>query len=187
MARTTAIGCRAHSGWAVIVAVAGTLAAPVVLERKRIELLDGSLPVQPYHAAAESGLSRAETTGLITRVEDLAATAAAEAFGEMAAEVRANGSTVAGVAIVVNDRRLPHDLDQILRSHPLLYAAEGDLYEDALVEGAVRAGLHPQRLAASLSIPSNVNTLGRSLGPPWQKDHKMAASGALSLLATAQG
>jgi hypothetical protein len=51
----------------------------------------------------------------------------------------------------------------------------------------VRAGLHPQRLAASLSIPSNVNTLGRSLGPPWQKDHKMAASGALSLLATAQG
>jgi len=183
---TTAIGCRSHSGWAVIVAVAGSIAAPVVLERRRVELLDGSLPVQPYHAAAESGLTQVETAKLITQVEELAATLAAAALAEMAVAIRAGCFTVASVAVVANHRALPDNLDRILASHPLLHAAEGDLYEQSLTEGATRAGLHAELVApTSISIHPNLHAAGRALGPPWQKDHKMAAAAAFSVLATA--
>src|SRR6059036_3705180 len=93
-----AIGLRAHSGWAALVAVAGSpespvvldrrriviglhgawdraisnLDSPVVLDRRRIEIADRSIPgsVQPYHAAQELGLGRAEK--FLERCEDAA-------------------------------------------------------------------------------------------------------------------
>lgn len=181
---TAALGCRSHSGWTVIVAVSGSPAAPLVLERKRVELLDGSLPVQPYHAAVGSHLTRAEAAKLITHVQELAATRAATALAEMATSIRALGASVSTVAIVANNRALPDDLDRILWSHPLLHAAEGDLYEEALTEGALRAGLSAQRVApTSLSVHPNLDAAGRTLGPPWRKDHKLAAAAALWTLA----
>lgn len=169
----------------MIVAVAGSLAAPLVLERRRVELLDGSLPVQPYHAAVESGLAQAEAAELITRVEELAASRAATALNEMAALLDTSRFTLAGVAVVAKDRSLPDDLARILGSHPLLHAAEGDLHEQALAEGAVRAGLRVRRVAPTpVSVHPNLDSAARALGPPWQKDHKMAAAAALSVLDT---
>jgi len=179
-----AIGCRAHSGWAVMVAVTGSAGAPVVLGRRRIELLDGVLPTQPYHAVAASYLSRGEAAELITGVEALAATRAAAALAEAAAGLRADGFSLAEVAVVVKDRRLPDELDRILASHALLHAAEGELYEEALAEGALLAGLLPRRLVSPRSIHPTLEAAGRALGAPWQKDHKMAAAAAASLLTT---
>ena len=68
MTRPVALGWRSHSGWAVLVAVGGSAARPVVLDRQRVELVDGSLPRQPYHAVAEDGMSR----DVIERVERMA-------------------------------------------------------------------------------------------------------------------
>src|SRR5712692_8847232 len=60
-----ALGLRAHSGWAALVVVAGSLrstavlsvpsvpSAPCVINRRRIELAAPGIPKQPYHAAAE--------------------------------------------------------------------------------------------------------------------------------------
>src|SRR5512132_4602761 len=58
----TALGFRAHSGWAAMVAVAGTIDAPRVLERRRIVIADPEMPgsKQPYHAAAELPFLKAE-------------------------------------------------------------------------------------------------------------------------------
>src|SRR5690349_18385424 len=57
-----ALGFRAHSGWAAVVAIAGPLGAPDVVDRSRIDLLDRTIPgaAQPYHAAAEMELKQAE-------------------------------------------------------------------------------------------------------------------------------
>jgi hypothetical protein len=182
---TAAIGCRSHSGWAVIVVVGGPVTAPVVLERRRVELLDGSLPVQPYHAAVESGLGRAETAKLIRKVEELAATRAAAVLAEIASAIGAGGTRVAGVAVLSHDRTLPDDLGRILASHPLLHAAEGDLYEQALSEGASRAELSVLAVEpSSMSMRPGLIAAGRAVGPPWQRDHKMAAAAALSILST---
>jgi hypothetical protein len=61
-----------------------------------------------------------------------------------------------------------------------LHAAEGALYEEALVDGAGKAGL-PAVLVEerTIRIAPALDTIGKSLGPPWQKDHKLAASAAL--------
>lgn len=181
-----AIGCRSHSGWAVLVAVAGSRAAPLVVERSRVELTDGSLPVQPYHAAAESGLSRVEAAELVLHVEEVAATRAGAALAELVLKLSLSGRAMAGAAVVANNRILP-ELDQILASHILLHAAEGDLYEQALVEGASRAGLRAECVSpTSISIDPSLSAAGRIFGPSWRKDHKMAACAAFLVLGSAE-
>ncbi len=69
----------------------------------------------------------------------------------------------------------------------LLHAADGDLFEEALVEGASSAGHAGVRIAQSTtSIHPVVDALGKAVGPPWQKDHKVAAMAALMLLRCAK-
>ncbi len=53
MSEAAAVGFPAHSGWTVVVAVAGSLSRPEALERRRIETADVAIPgsKQPYHEA----------------------------------------------------------------------------------------------------------------------------------------
>ncbi len=62
MSEAVALGFRAHSGWAAVVAVSGSPGRPVVLERRRIETADTAIPgsKQPFHAAERLGVERAE-------------------------------------------------------------------------------------------------------------------------------
>src|SRR6266704_799171 len=55
-----ALGFRSHSGWTAMVAVGGPASAPVILDRRRIELIEGKIPRQPYHASESLELSKAE-------------------------------------------------------------------------------------------------------------------------------
>jgi hypothetical protein len=45
------LGWRTHSWWAVVVAVSGPAASPVVVHRERVILLADSAVREPYHAA----------------------------------------------------------------------------------------------------------------------------------------
>ena len=50
----------------------------------------------------------------------------------------------------------------------------------------VRTGLRVVAVdPRAIDVPAAVEALGRSIGPPWQKDHKWAATAALAALATA--
>ena len=53
MIKKAAIGLRAHSGWAALVALAGPAATPEVVARRRIEIADPGIrgSKQPFHAA----------------------------------------------------------------------------------------------------------------------------------------
>ena len=156
----------------------GAMSSPVILARRRIELVDGSVPRQPYHAAAEDGLSARAGAALIERVEARAAAAAAAATRSVAKEFG-----ISAVGIVGGARNLPSQLERILVSHALLHAAEGDLYEQALAEGAARTELPVHFLALkSIEIVDALDQAGKALGPPWQKDHKLAAAAALTAL-----
>jgi hypothetical protein len=198
---TAALGWRSHSGWAALVAVGGSPQSPIVLYREKVELLGEPLPRQPYHAAAENGLSLDEAAELIARVER-AATLAARAATEsvVAALKRAERRTV-GAGLVAASRRIPAGLTGILASHALLHAAEGQLYENALAQGSAGAGLPLITLApktifddAARELAMNAGDLGTALaatgklaGPPWQKDHREAAAAALVALAIGRG
>jgi len=174
----SALGWRSHSGWAVLVAVREPASSPEVLARRRVELVDGSLPRQPYHAIAERGLSLRAGEALIERVEK---TALATAVAATASVLEAGALDAVGV--VGRTRRIPDDLEKILASHALLHAAEGDLFERALIDAAAHLGLRAFMLEpAAIRIPAAVDSAGKALGPPWQKDHKLAAAVALAAL-----
>ena len=57
------------------------------------------------------------------------------------------------------------------------------MYERAVIEAANGIGLRVHTVdPKTIGIPSAIDLLGRTVGPPWQKDHKLAAVAALSAL-----
>jgi hypothetical protein len=172
MTERVGVGWRCHSGWAVVVVASGSEHSPVVLDRRRVELVSDSLPRQPYHAVAESGAA--------TSVIDLVAGDARRAVHET---LQAIGRADA-VGLVAPERRIPPSVDRILASHALLHAAEGHLYERAVIEVADDVGLEVHVVAPrSIEVSAAVDSLRRAIGPPWQKDHKWAMTAALGALA----
>jgi hypothetical protein len=158
-----------------MVVVEGSAAAPVVLARQRVTLIDGALPRQPYHAASDGGMSLAEASRLIAKVE-----LAAERAARAATRDAAKGFGADAVAVVGGGRAIPRELERILASHPLLHAAEGALYEEAVAEAARANGLRVELVPpGDLVVSGALDALGRQIGPPWQKDHKLAAAAAL--------
>ena len=188
-----AIGLRDHSGWAVAVAVS---AEPLVRDRRRLELCDPALPRQAFHAA--SGLPIEQAREVIIQVERSATATSEKELRHLVHDLAGQGHRVRAVAISVPTSSVPHELGTILRSHPLLHAAEGELYSEALADAAQAAALPMVRFttknlvgdAASAldcspaTMMEIVVRLGHGLGAPWAKDQKEAAMAALLALHT---
>ena len=188
----TGIGIADHSGWAVLVAVGGDAAAPQLILRRRLRLVDERLPRQVYHAVAEQGRPRS----LIPEVLASAAAESERELSEAIQQLHAEGHEARGIAIAGRPDP-PPPLERILASHALLHGAEGQLYRDALAEVATGLGLHVRRfigrelgLLASTTIgleaptiESYVAATGKAAGPPWTVDQKRAATAAWLALA----
>jgi hypothetical protein len=196
MSSAVALGFRAHSGWAVAVAVAGTPAKPVVLERRRIDIADAAIPgsKQPYHAAASLDAGKAET--LIRRCRESSASLAAGAIGVLAALLSEKHRLVGSGILFGSGRPLP-ELAAILRSHALIHTAEGEFFREVLSSASERCSLPVKRVQErevwdraagvfrleSKTLQDRIDTLGRSLGPPWRQDEKLASLAAWIALA----
>src|SRR5690242_1872494 len=120
-----ALGFRLHTGWAALVAVTGGFEQTKILLRRRLELLpaDGSIPRFVYHSAAE--MTAAESAALVKRAAAAAHKTAAAALKEAVEELRRMGVAVHGAGIPTGSTTVPGELDRILKSHPLIHAAEG--------------------------------------------------------------
>lgn len=196
----SALGLRSHSGWAALVAVAGTLRCPAVLVRRRIELADASFPgsKQPYHAAEGEKLPNAEK--IVSRCAGDARRLAGKAFGEILAELERSGHRIAACGLLLASGRPLPALEAILASHALIHTADGELFRDALAAAAQERGLAVTRVrekeissraAAALRIPEDeipgrLKDIGRPLGAPWTQDEKLAALAAWTALAAAR-
>lgn len=185
----TAIGLRAHSGWAALVAVAGSAGGIEIVARRRIELADPAIPgaKQPYHEA--EGLSPQEARALLDRLEASAEGLARKAFDEVLRELarESRKPRVCGL-LAASGRPLPA-LASILASHALIHAADGEHFREALS----RAGGHYrlrvlrirekevlERASGALGLSGEtlgrrLAELGRAVGPPWTQDQKLAA------------
>jgi hypothetical protein len=87
-------------------------------------------------------------------------------------------------------------LAEVLASHALIHAAEGELFREVLIDGAHACGLALTTLpdktaldaaAQRLRIPraqldAQLVALGKSVGPPWGQHQKEAAAAALVAL-----
>ena len=176
----TAIGFRAHSGWAVAVAVAGGKA----IERRRIELCDRLVggSAQPYHAAAKMPLTKARD--YLERCAQISAAMAEQAVRRLTGELAARGYRAAQGFILLGAGRPAGELVKTLASHPLIHTAEGDFYREAIREACRRCGvpadgIKERDLCARLDEAAE---LGKALGRPWRRDEKLCALAALSAI-----
>jgi hypothetical protein len=192
----TALGFKLHTGWAMLVAVAGQPSEIQVLFRGRIELLppDESVPRFVYHEAAELHLSQA--TALVERAGEASQKAARFAIKNVLRHLDSSGAKPEVCGVLSGSTPVPDDLSRILRSHPLIHAAEGALFQQAIVSACESCGLTVtatrerevwSRAAAAWGLTETglrreMNALRKSVGPPWNADHKTAAAIALFAL-----
>lgn len=184
-----ALGFRVHSGWAALVAVAGSPDAPIIADRRRIEIADPAVPGsrQPYHAA--EGLPLEEARTLIQHCEHSTGRLAQEALRIAIERLRQDGHVVVGCGALFGSGRPLPGLKAILASHALIHAAEGEFFRNAVRAAATACGLTVTgiresellgRAAADLGsseaeVFRRLADLGRSVSPPWQQDQKFAA------------
>lgn len=183
-----ALGFRAHSGWAAVVAVALVDRRPQVLHRGRIELVDRSVNggVQPYHLARKMNLPDAEK--FLRRVTDATQKMALEAVRAIIADLATKNHQVAACGIVLASGRPLPPLEATLRSHAMVHTAEGELFRGAIAHAGENCGLRVsgvkerelyERAAEVLhqspeKLKSRLAAMGKSLGSPWTSDEKSA-------------
>jgi hypothetical protein len=179
--RAIAVGVVARTGRAVVVMLQGSRDVPGFVGRREIGLAGPGLPAQPFHAAAALDLAAAGM--LIGQAERAAAETAADELRALVASLPALPS-VSGVAVVVKAVAIPDSVEQVLRSHAWMHAAEGLLYREAVLAAALQCGwtAYAVDLSTLPAADQVLGALGRDAGRPWRRTEKDAARAALTLL-----
>ena len=170
-----------------MVAVAGSIDTPRVVDRRRIVIADPAMPgsKQPYHAAAGLPFDRSEA--LVRRAFESSRALALEAVQAAVKSLQSQSHEVAACAVLLGSGKPLPDLGRILASHALIHTAEGEMFRDVLARAAQEFGLSVTGVrekeldAASLK---RVDSLGKLLGPPWTQDQKYATVAAMIALSS---
>jgi hypothetical protein len=171
---------------------------PVAVLRRRVVLSERT-PRQPFHAAEGRPFAAAED--LIRRSTEEAKALAERAAKETVAELRAMGHEPVAVGLLLAAGRPLPGLRDVLASHALIHAAEGELFREVLREASRRCGLSlaevreremEEQASRSLRRPPaelqrRVADWGKALGSPWTQDEKRAALVAWLALAAGEG
>jgi len=194
-----ALGVRSHSGWAALVAIGGPIAEPAIVGRQRIEMTGENQPKQPYHAA--EGMKLKEADALIRLCNRASRALALRSFRAVVRPLLRDGHEVVGCGLLLASGRVLPPLAEVLASHALIHAAEGEMYRDVLRTASRECGLSLteikerelwDRCAEVLRLPQaalkrRLDDWGRALGPPWRQDEKYAALVGWLALAGRQG
>jgi hypothetical protein len=191
-----AFGMKAHSGWAALVVVGEDASGSVVVDRRRIEIVEEEWAKQPYHAA--ESLKPVEARALVKRGVDAARRIAVLEMRAAVKRERERKNEVTACAVLVVDPMPDWSVDEILAVHFRMHKAEGVLFRDALVRAARTCELKlveiPEKLLTKSAenalgesageLVKEIAALGKSVGPPWGKDQKDAALAARIALQT---
>jgi hypothetical protein len=176
------IGVSDHGGWAVLVTVArdGTL-----LDRRRVELVGEGLPKLPHHSEGQ-GLPLDEAVELVERVRESAEKHAVLALDAVTMAV----PRILGVALR-KCPQLPPTIAERIKDYRAQNVADWVMYRKALASAAEARGL-PVHWYDAKSVSSAASQalrvknfdayflqMRRSVGPPWNNDHKLAMAAAI--------
>ena len=191
-----AIGIRAHSGWAAIVAVAPNGSSINVLDRRRINVIEtrGPRANQPYHFAKMIPLAEAQEH--LDRCEETAVRLAADGLAKLNDKLRGARYDIIGCSILQTSTRTLPELPQILASHAMIHTAEGQFFRCVFARACEQLKLPITKISerelfdlashklrsSPAKLTSKLTALGRNLGPPWTQDQKFAALAAWLLL-----
>jgi hypothetical protein len=192
MAETSAcavLGFRPHTYWTAVVALAGELSAPRVVERRRVVFAAGQERFV-YHQVAEMEAAAAQIRIAEVRAASLAK--ASRGIAEAVAAVRKSGLAVSLAVVPAGRSKAERPLAEIVKSHDLIHAAEGDFYRDVVAQACAAVGLDVSRLverdllleasrtlgAPAIALENHLKAMGRAFGPPWSEDQKLATLAA---------
>jgi len=199
--RAAAIGVAEHGKSAVLVTVAP---GGELLDRRRIDLTEHGLPSHPHHHEGSWAVGRylstpgaralplADAVALVERVRAAAARGARESLEALAAAVPV---PIASIAIRACPS-LPPTIQERIADNRAQTIADSVMYREALATAAEARGwsVHwydRERVFADAAavlgltdVNAFLHAMGRSVGPPWQATHKLAAAAACA--ATAQ-
>jgi hypothetical protein len=191
--KNAAFGIRMHSGWGVLVCVSGDLAAPEIVDRRRIVVVEPTMEgaKQPYHFAETLPLEEAERH--LQKCAAVSERLALEAISDMLEAVNARNYRIVGCAMLLASGRALPALPKILASHALVHTAEGEFFRNVVreacehyrlsVEGFRERELDQRANAtfgkAAAGVRQRISSLGKTVGSPWTQDEKAAALAGL--------
>ncbi|HWG39004.1 MAG TPA: hypothetical protein VN658_00540 [Candidatus Acidoferrales bacterium] len=195
--KTAAIGVSVHSGWGAVVAIAGAQGKEEVLLRRRLVIIDSKMSgaAQPYHYVVKKEIHTAET--YLNRCVAESGQLAFKSFTRISAELHEEGFMLKAAVVLLSSARPLPNLEAILSSHALIHTAEGEFFRQVFrgafeqmnipVTGIRTCDLNGRALKTfakvAPDIQKRIDGMGRSLGPPWTKDEKVAALAAAIVLA----
>ena len=196
--KNAAFGIRVHSGWAVLVCVSGDPAAPNVVDRRRIVIIEQAMEgaKQRYHFAETLGLAEAERH--LQKCAAVAQRLALQSIREMLDTVRTRDYHVVGCAMLLASGRALPSLQKILASHALIHAAEGEFFRKVVADACEACHVPVMRFRerelngranttfgnCAPSVRQHISELGKTVGSPWTQDEKTAALAALIVFET---
>jgi len=177
------IGISDHGGWAVLVTVAGD---GKLLDRRRVELVDADLPKIPHHSEGQA-LPLDEAVALVERVRESAERHAKLVLDDVATTVPGR---ILGVALR-QCPELPPSIAERIKDYRASNVADWVMYRKALAAAAEARGWAVHWFDAKKVFDAASQALGiedldahfvalrRSVGPPWNNDHKLAMAAAI--------
>ena len=166
----------------------------IVVDRRRVELVEEEWARQPYHAAEE--LEAGEARKLVKRGIDAAYRIAMREMRAVLRRERERNNEIAACAVLVGNPMPDWSVEQILAVHFRMHQAEGVLFRDALIDAARKCSLNvielPEKTlldhaektlqTSAANLSKTISALGKLAGPPWGKDQKDAALAAMLAL-----
>jgi hypothetical protein len=191
-AHRVALGIKTRIGRATVVAVGGPADAAQVVAKVQLQVAATFEEGAVFHMGQELPLEEARAL-----VRDSERRFIERATRDLAAFTAGLGAKIGAAALVAPAAKPLPPLQSILAAHPLVHAAEGELYRRVFVEAAAACGPRPARLppdtlaaraAAALGltpalVAARLAAMGKASGRPWAADQKEAALAAWLLLA----
>jgi hypothetical protein len=190
------VGVAEHGNSAVLITLGPDGA---LLDRRRIDLTT-DLPTHPYHHEGSWAIGRyansawarkttlPEAVALVKKVHEAAARGAIDSLEKLASTV----PTVIEAIAIRACPKLPETIEERIRDTRASNVADSIMYREALATAAKSRGWSvswydrddvSKRAAVALGgrdVGELLAAMGKSIGPPWQATHKLAATAAIA-------
>lgn len=178
------VGVSDHGGWAVLVTVArdGT-----VLDRRRVKLVDDGLPKSPISSRAQ----RLPVDTAVALVNWVRLSVERHAKLELDALAKSVPDRISGIALR-RRQPLPPTVAGRIANYRATIVADCVMYRQALADAAEARGWDVHwferknvfgAASAALGIDdfdAHIVQLRKSVGPPWDMDHRLALAAGIS-------
>jgi hypothetical protein len=176
------IGISDHGGWAVLVTATGD---GTLLDRRRVDLVDEDLPKIPHHSEGQH-LPIDKAVALVERVRASAEKHAVLVLDSVNVAIpkilgialRECPPLPATIAECIKDYRAQNVADWVMYRKALAYAAEARGWPVHWYSAKSVLGEAAQALRVK-DLDSFFLQVRKSLGPPWNNDHKLAMAAAI--------